>query len=725
MAGITDYLTSKIKGLLTPERWDGFIRALDVRFGVLEEQLGIERRVTESILQRGLQVIEDGIGPAIIQAEQAANNISAIANLGMVFTAPSATTVLIGMGQKSFTIPTNRKDQFAPAAIMMAYAGSDYSNAIIGSTASYNRSTGVLVLDVIETIGSGIFNAWTLTPVATTADLEALRDQVQADRLQSGLNAGAAVNAKNDAQSIATDFRAKYLGTRATDPTTDGNGNPVSIGALYTNAGSGKLRYYGLSGWQDTTAGSNIVRYTFVTDDRGTAPYPLPEAPASKDNCFVIVGNDPLKGSAFNVDGTNFSFVTNPGVGVTVEVKIIAQLAIGIPSDETVDAAKIKGAAADAIRTKIGLDDLLAAKAGNDVAVRVDGAQVFSENEKGRARANTGVGTVAGFRNKVINGGFEIAQRALSQTSSGYGSDDRWDNSHVGTTKTHSVQAFTLGQTDVAGEPAWFSRTVVTSVAGVNNFCNKIQRIEGVRTLAGKRATLTFYAKANAAKTVAVQIFQWFGTGGAPSPQVSAKIEKVALTTAWKRFDIVADIPSLAGKTLGSSNTDHLGVIFWFDAGSSFDVHTASLGQQSGTFDISRVSLVEGDATAESDPFSPRHYDEELRLCERYYQKISINGLCGITYIPNGDTRAFVKLSRKMRVSPGLSVTPSNLVVVASGDAGAAVNVDLGNMTLNTAGPDAIRIGNVANPGQLGTASANVASWGTATPHVFSADAEL
>lgn len=355
MAGITDYLTSKIKGLLTPERWDGFIRALDVRFGVLEEQLGIERRVTESILQRGLQVIEDGIGPAIIQAEQAADNISAIANLGMVFTAPSATTVLIGTDQKSFTIPTNRKDQFAPAAIMMAYAGSDYSNAIIGSTASYNRSTGVLVLDVIETIGSGIFNAWTLTPVATTADLEALRDQVQGDRLQAGLNAGAAVNAKNDAQSIATDFRAKYLGSRPTDPTTDGNGNPVSIGALYTNAGSGKLRYYGLSGWQDTTAGSNIVRYEFVTDDRGTAPYPLPEAPASKDNCFVIAGGDPLKGSAFNVSGTDFSFVANPGAGVAIEVKIIAQLAIGIPSDETVDAEKIKTSAIAAIKVKLGI----------------------------------------------------------------------------------------------------------------------------------------------------------------------------------------------------------------------------------------------------------------------------------------------------------------------------------------------------------------------------------
>lgn len=352
MAGITDYLASKVKSL-TPEKWDGFVRWIDSRFRVLEEKADITDRVADSILARGLQVIEDGIGPAIIQAEEAAANVKAIADLGMIFTSPSSSSVLIGTGTKTFTIPANRKDQFAPAAVLAVYGGEGFANAIIGATQAYNRDTGVLTVEVIDTIGSGIFSSWTITPVATTRDLEALRDQVQADRLQAGLNAGAAVNAKNDAQSIATDFREKYLGRRATDPTTDGNGNPVSIGALYTNSGSGKLRYYGLSGWQDTTAGSNIVRYEFVTDDRGTAPYSLPEAPASKDNCFVIAGNDPLNGSAFNVSGTDFSFIANPGVGVAVEVKIIAQLAIGTPSDETIDATKIKAAAAAEIRAKI------------------------------------------------------------------------------------------------------------------------------------------------------------------------------------------------------------------------------------------------------------------------------------------------------------------------------------------------------------------------------------
>ncbi|WP_427136416.1 hypothetical protein, partial [Pseudomonas kitaguniensis] len=112
------------------------------------------------------------------------------------------------------------------------------------------------------------------------------------------------------------------------------------------------------------------------TDDRGTAPYPLPEAPASKDNCFVIAGNAPLKGSAFNVDGTNFSFVTNPGVGVAVEVKIIAQLAIGTPSDETVDAAKIKTSAVAAILTKLGVYDLLALKANANATAALLGKRV-------------------------------------------------------------------------------------------------------------------------------------------------------------------------------------------------------------------------------------------------------------------------------------------------------------------------------------------------------------
>jgi len=227
----------------------------------------------------------------------------------------------------------------------------------------------------------------------------------------------------------------------------------------------------------------------------------------------------------------------------------------------------------------------------------------------------------SGRKNYIINGNFDIWQRGTSQTSAGYGSDDRWVNHHNGSTKTHSQQAFTLGQTDVPNEPKYFSRTVVTSVAGAANYCDKSQKIESVRTLAGKTATLSFYAKADAAKNIAVAFSQYFGTGGSPSTAINdIGVTTCALTTAWQKFTITVNLPSIAGKTLGTNNDDALLVAFYFDAGSNYNALTNSLGQQSGTFDIAQVQLEEGSVATN---FEYRPIGEELALCQRYYEKLS------------------------------------------------------------------------------------------------------
>lgn len=222
------------------------------------------------------------------------------------------------------------------------------------------------------------------------------------------------------------------------------------------------------------------------------------------------------------------------------------------------------------------------------------------------------------FRNKLINGGFDIWQRGTSQTSSGYGSDDRWNNANSGSTKTASQQTFTVGQTDVPGNPRYFSRTVVTSVAGSSNFCIKTQKIESVRTLSGQTATLSFWAKADASKNMAIDFRQYFGTGGSPSADVTGiGVTTCALTSSWKKFTITVSIPSITGKTLGTNGDDFLELLFWFDAGSSFNARTNSLGQQSGTFDIANVQLEQGGQPTE---FEQRPIGIELQLCQRYYE---------------------------------------------------------------------------------------------------------
>lgn len=310
---------------------------------------------------------------------------------------------------------------------------------------------------------------------------------------------------------------------------------------------------------------------------------------------------------------------------------------------------------------------------------------------------------LTGFRNKIINGNFDVWQRGSSQTSSGYASDDRWRNDNSGSTKTASQQSFTLGQTDVPGNPTYYSRTVVTSSAGASNYVRKEQKIEGVSTFSGKTVTLTFYAKASSTLNIATEFRQNFGSSGSPSSAVNEiGVTTHALTTSWQKFSIIVSIPSISGKTLGTDENDYLRLFFWFDAGSDFNNNTNSLGNQSGTFDIARVSLVEGDATNEDDPFSPRNYTDELFLCYRYYESINSNLLSESFNAGGTDTYYFgQRFLAIKRAAPTVVLTQNS-----------AINI--GSVTHSNVGKTGFRL--LLNSSSTGRASYN---------GYYSADAEL
>lgn len=223
-------------------------------------------------------------------------------------------------------------------------------------------------------------------------------------------------------------------------------------------------------------------------------------------------------------------------------------------------------------------------------------------------------GIFSGYRNKVINGDFPIWQRYTSVVMTGGGTfgPDRWlagGSFTGGTSVTCSRQTHTLGQTAVPGNPKYFMRWDRTTTGSSSP--GPMQKIEGVETFAGKTVTVTFYAKANTgSKSVSCEVTQSFGTGGSPSADVNSSAQSYVLTTSWAKYTYVVALASIAGKTLGSNGNDHLFALF-------------SQAQASGNFqfDISHVSIVDGDATAEIDPFSPRHIGQELALCKRYFRK--------------------------------------------------------------------------------------------------------
>jgi hypothetical protein len=271
-----------------------------------------------------------------------------------------------------------------------------------------------------------------------------------------------------------------------------------------------------------------------------------------------------------------------------------------------------------------------------------------------------------GFRNAIINGNFDIWQRGTSFTGSEYGAD-RWLNARIGSSSTMSRQAFTLGQTDVPNEPAYFCRMAVTSSAAAGNYSFAQQIIEDVRTFAGQTVTLSFYAKADGAKPISTEFVQYFGTGGSPSANIQAiGTTKTTLSSSWQKITVTASVPSISGKTLGSNNDHGFMLRIWLDAGGDFNTNTNTLGQQSGTFDIAQVQVEAGSVAT---PFERRPIGAELALCQRYYEKISNVQIT--TAGVGGYTNVFYRQTK--RATPTITSAGAGFAVAINGNSCAVV----------------------------------------------------
>jgi len=215
-------------------------------------------------------------------------------------------------------------------------------------------------------------------------------------------------------------------------------------------------------------------------------------------------------------------------------------------------------------------------------------------------------GQLAGFRNKIINGAFEVWQRGTSSTVAGFIAD-RWRHTPgLGGAMTISRQEFTLGQTDVPGAKYFLRHDQTTAFS---NFSYDRQRIEDVHAFAGDEVTLSWYMKADAARTVAIDVTQNFGTGGSPSSDVVTRVGTQAVTTSWQRYTKTFTVASISGKTLGSNGDSFLEVEFDYDqeVGNTF------------TIDIALVQLELGSTAT---PFEQRGIGTELALCQRYFQRV-------------------------------------------------------------------------------------------------------
>lgn len=262
-------------------------------------------------------------------------------------------------------------------------------------------------------------------------------------------------------------------------------------------------------------------------------------------------------------------------------------------------------------------------------------------------------------RNRFINGSLDVWARGNSFTpaNNSYAAD-RWNIQFngAGATRTVSRQLFTPGNPIAGAEPTYYCR-FAQSVAGTSGTYNMFsQHIEDARSFAGQTVTVSFWAKADAARDVALKYSQLFGSGGSAAIYDVAlgSSNTVSLTTSWQRFSITGNIASISGKSVSTGADSSLRVDFNLPINATFVI------------DLWGIQIEAGSAPSE---FEFEDYVTTLRKCQRYYYRITTKGNYGAIAV--GMANAVnsgvlqVPLPTEMRASP-TSVEFANLRMWAS-----------------------------------------------------------
>jgi hypothetical protein len=294
----------------------------------------------------------------------------------------------------------------------------------------------------------------------------------------------------------------------------------------------------------------------------------------------------------------------------------------------------------------------------------------------------------AAGKNKIINGDFGIWQRGTSFTSTagvGVYTADRFRLEFAGTGASATVtqQTFTPGSAPVAGyEGRFFSQVATTSGSDTGSYITYEQRIEDVRTFAGQTATISLWARATSGTPkLGLELIQAFdGSAGV----FGIGSTTVTLSTTWTRYSFTYTVPSVSGKTIGS--TSNLVINFWLSNGSSLSSRSGNPGLQSNTFQFWGIQAESG-STATAFQTASGSLGGELALCQRYYWRTNAVNTYSIfgTALGGSTTAAYGYLMPNVKMRAMNSMTSSNIALLDGTGAVTSVTLALqGNYLSDT-----------------------------------------
>ena len=295
--------------------------------------------------------------------------------------------------------------------------------------------------------------------------------------------------------------------------------------------------------------------------------------------------------------------------------------------------------------TNIGMK--LVGKGTGEITAKVNGSDVFNASSN------------FGFKNRIINGGMDIAQRGTSFTStSSANNDDTYvlDRFYILSDGNDIIDV-----TQTTTVPTGAKYSIGLDVETVNKKFGIAQIIENANCFdaIGGNVTVSFQAKVSATTNldnIKCAIVAWSGTadtvtsdiisawgveGTNPTLIANATYENTPanlnVTTSFATYSVTANVDT--------ASTSNIILFIWSD------VTTTSLGE---FLYITGVQLEKG-STATS--FDYRPYGTEYQLCQRYFWKAIENTgsvvMLGTGVVSSATTlRVFIPLPVPMRALP-------------------------------------------------------------------------
>jgi hypothetical protein len=159
-----------------------------------------------------------------------------------------------------------------------------------------------------------------------------------------------------------------------------------------------------------------------------------------------------------------------------------------------------------------------------------------------------------------------------------------YEKNGTNTSTTLSFERFLPDNIDIDASPTFFLHNVSTA-AGTGETINTLSfRLQDVRTLAGEQITVSWNVRSLLAGsfTLSVNAVQHFGTGGAPSLDVTTNVMIINPTSSAEDYSATIILPTLSGKTIGTDGNDNLTITFTYPLNTNYNIQATNFYMKRG-----------------------------------------------------------------------------------------------------------------------------------------------